>query len=66
MFVRSGGLSRDGKEFSVSQSRILLNAFDMSCFGHQSPGLWKHADDQGHRYKDLDYWTELAKLLERG
>lgn len=50
----------------MSPSRILLNAFDMSCVGHQSPGLWKHPDDQGYRYKDLDYWTELAKLLERG
>lgn len=50
----------------MSPSRILLNAFDMSCIGHQSPGLWKHPDDQGHRYKDLDYWTDLARLLERG
>ncbi|BCB89581.1 LLM class flavin-dependent oxidoreductase [Phytohabitans suffuscus] len=46
--------------------RIHLNAFDMTCVGHQSPGLWRHPDDQSHRYKDLDYWTELAKLLERG
>jgi long-chain alkane monooxygenase len=47
-------------------SRILLNAFDMACVGHQSAGLWRHPDDQGHRYRDLDYWTELAQLLERG
>ncbi|WP_028936944.1 LLM class flavin-dependent oxidoreductase [Pseudonocardia spinosispora] len=47
-------------------SRILLNAFDMACVGHQSAGLWTHPDDQGHRYRDLDYWTELATLLERG
>jgi FMN-dependent oxidoreductase (nitrilotriacetate monooxygenase family) len=46
--------------------KILLNAFDMNCSGHQSPGLWTHPDDQSHRYKDLDYWTELAQLLERG
>jgi long-chain alkane monooxygenase len=45
---------------------IHLNAFDMTCVGHQSPGLWRHPDDQSHRYKDLDYWTELARLLERG
>jgi long-chain alkane monooxygenase len=45
---------------------IHLNAFDMSCVGHQSPGLWRHPDDQSHRYKDLDYWTGLARLLERG
>ena len=45
---------------------IRLNAFDMNCVAHQSPGLWKHPDDQSWRYKDLTYWTELAKLLERG
>ncbi|GAA5115167.1 LLM class flavin-dependent oxidoreductase [Pseudonocardia adelaidensis] len=47
-------------------SRILLNAFDMACVGHQSVGLWRHPDDQGHRYTDIGYWTDLARLLERG
>lgn len=47
-------------------SRIYLNAFDMACVGHQSPGLWRHPEDQGHRYKTLSYWTELAKTLEAG
>jgi FMN-dependent oxidoreductase (nitrilotriacetate monooxygenase family) len=46
--------------------RIHLNAFDMTCAGHQSPGLWRHPDDQSHRYRDLRYWTDLAQLLERG
>ncbi|WP_369069227.1 LLM class flavin-dependent oxidoreductase [Kineococcus terrestris] len=46
--------------------RIHLNAFDMTCVAHQSPGLWRHPDDQSHRYDDLRYWTDLAKLLERG
>lgn len=45
---------------------VRLNAFDMNCVGHQNPGLWRHPDDQAWRYKDLSYWTELAKLLERG
>lgn len=45
---------------------IRFNAFDMNCVAHQSPGLWKHPEDQSWRYKDLEYWTELAKLLERG
>ena len=46
--------------------RIPINAFDMSCIMHQSPGLWARSDDQSVRYKDLKYWTELAQLLERG
>jgi long-chain alkane monooxygenase len=46
--------------------RIPINAFDMSCIMHQSPGLWARPEDQSVRYKDLRYWTELAQLLERG
>jgi FMN-dependent oxidoreductase (nitrilotriacetate monooxygenase family) len=45
-------------------SRILLNAFDMACVGHQSAGLWRHPDDRGETYTDLGYWTGLARLLE--
>jgi FMN-dependent oxidoreductase (nitrilotriacetate monooxygenase family) len=50
----------------MSARMIHLNAFDMACVGHQSPGLWRHPDDQSHRYTDLDYWTGLAATLERG
>ncbi|SDK01874.1 LLM class flavin-dependent oxidoreductase [Sediminibacillus albus] len=50
----------------MADKRIYLNAFDMNCAGHQSPGLWTHPEDQSHKYKDSDYWIELAQLLERG
>lgn len=50
----------------MSTRRIRFNAFDMNCVVHQSPGLWRHPDDRAHRYNDLTYWTELAKLLETG
>ncbi|MEX5613835.1 LLM class flavin-dependent oxidoreductase, partial [Pseudomonas syringae] len=46
--------------------QIRLNAFDMNCVGHQSPGLWAHPRDRSWQYKDLEYWTDLAKILERG
>ncbi|MFC7442096.1 LLM class flavin-dependent oxidoreductase [Laceyella putida] len=46
--------------------RIYINAFEMNCVCHQSPGLWTHPEDQSDRYKDLDYWVELAQLLEHG
>lgn len=49
-----------------SRRQIRFNAFDMNCVGHQSPGLWRHPADQSARYKELTYWTELAKTLERG
>jgi alkanesulfonate monooxygenase SsuD/methylene tetrahydromethanopterin reductase-like flavin-dependent oxidoreductase (luciferase family) len=45
---------------------IRFNAFDMNCVGHQSPGLWRHPRDRSHKYKDLDYWQDLARTLERG
>lgn len=50
----------------MTKKRIYLNAFDMNCVGHQSPGLWTHPEDQSHRYKDSEYWIELAKILEKG
>jgi FMN-dependent oxidoreductase (nitrilotriacetate monooxygenase family) len=46
--------------------QIRLNAFDMNCVGHQSPGLWTHPRDRADSYNTLEYWVELARLLERG
>jgi FMN-dependent oxidoreductase (nitrilotriacetate monooxygenase family) len=45
---------------------IMLNAFEMMVPAFQSPGLWRHPDDQSRRYAQLSYWTELAKTLESG
>ena len=47
-------------------AEIRLNAFEMNCVGHQAPGLWTHPRDRSSDYKSLAYWTELARLLERG
>jgi FMN-dependent oxidoreductase (nitrilotriacetate monooxygenase family) len=46
--------------------QIRFNAFDMNCVAHQSSGLWRHPQDRSRDYNTLGYWTELAKLLERG
>jgi FMN-dependent oxidoreductase (nitrilotriacetate monooxygenase family) len=46
--------------------QIRFNAFDMNCVAHQSSGLWRHPEDRSQNYTDLGYWTELAKLLEKG
>jgi len=46
--------------------QIRFNAFDMNCVGHQSPGLWAHPRDKSWKYKDLDYWQDLARTLEKG
>ncbi|KAK8119657.1 Nitrilotriacetate monooxygenase component A/pristinamycin IIA synthase subunit A [Apiospora kogelbergensis] len=43
---------------------LVLNAFVEMCSGHQSPGLWRHPDDQSSRFNEVSHWVELAKLLE--
>ncbi|KAI2471842.1 Nitrilotriacetate monooxygenase component A/pristinamycin IIA synthase subunit A [Annulohypoxylon bovei var. microspora] len=43
---------------------LVLNAFVMMCSGHQSPGLWRHPDDESWRFNEISHWVELAKLLE--
>ena len=53
-------------ELKMTAKRMYLNAFDMNCAGHQSPGLWTHKDDQSSTYKDISYWTHLAQVLEKG
>lgn len=47
-------------------TEIPINAFDMTCVSHQASGLWRHPEDQAWRYRTIGYWTDLAKLLERG
>ncbi|WP_281347453.1 LLM class flavin-dependent oxidoreductase [Kocuria coralli] len=46
--------------------RISLNAFDMTCVGHQSFGLWRHPRSRATEYNTIEYWTDLARTLERG
>ncbi|MFC7552952.1 LLM class flavin-dependent oxidoreductase [Pseudoroseomonas wenyumeiae] len=45
---------------------IVLNAFDMACVGHIQQGLWRHPRDRATDYTKLDYWTGMARTLERG
>lgn len=50
----------------TTDNRWILFAFEMTCSGHQSPGLWTHRQDKSHLYNKMSYWTDLAKLLEKG
>ena len=47
-------------------SELILNAFSMNSVGHSYHGLWTHPEDRSTDYRDLAYWTELAKTLEAG
>jgi long-chain alkane monooxygenase len=48
------------------KKEIRLNAFDMNCVVHQSAGLWTHPRDRADQYASLDYWVDVAQILERG
>ncbi len=50
----------------MSKKQILLNAFNMNCVGHINHGLWAHPRDESVNYHTLEYWTDLARTLERG
>src|ERR1044071_6867981 len=54
------------RSLSMAKERIPINAFDMTCIMHQSPGLWARPEDKSTSYNDIDYWVDLAKLLEKG
>ncbi|MFK5600113.1 LLM class flavin-dependent oxidoreductase [Methylobacterium sp. HMF5984] len=51
---------------SDGRKQIRLNAFNMNCVGHINHGLWTHPRDRSAAYNTLRYWTDQAKLLERG
>lgn len=49
------------------KKRIYLNGFDMFTVGHLSFGQWRHPKDRAAtKRRDLSYWTDLAKILEKG
>ena len=50
----------------AARKQIQLNAFNMNCVGHINHGLWTHPRDRSSEYNTLRYWTDQAKLLERG
>lgn len=46
--------------------RLILNLFEMNCVSHITHGLWRLPDNNRERFNDIEYWTELAQLLEEG
>ena len=45
--------------------QILLGAFEINQVNLTSQGLWARPDQHTYRYKELQYWVELAQVLER-
>ena len=49
----------------MSDRPLRLFAFDVAAPAHLTAGSWRNEDDQGHRYAELGYWTDTARLLEQ-
>ncbi|KAF2011172.1 DszA family xenobiotic compound monooxygenase [Aaosphaeria arxii CBS 175.79] len=49
------------------KKKLLLNAFDMFTPSHLAFGQWRNPKDRSRdKRRDLTYWTDLAKILEKG
>ncbi|CAG9989435.1 unnamed protein product [Clonostachys byssicola] len=49
------------------KKKIIFNAFDQFTVGHMSFGQWRNPKDRSaDKRRDLTYWTDLAKILEKG
>ena len=46
--------------------RLILNLFEMNCVSHITHGLWRLPGNSRTRFNDIEYWTDLARLLEDG
>ncbi|KAF2806137.1 alkanesulfonate monooxygenase [Mytilinidion resinicola] len=46
------------------RKKWILNAFSMSSSGHVASGLWRHPRNRTHEYKNIQYWIDLAKILD--
>jgi FMN-dependent oxidoreductase (nitrilotriacetate monooxygenase family) len=46
--------------------QLHVNLFEMNCVSHITHGLWALPDNNRHRFNDIEYWLELAQLLEHG
>ncbi|MBO1900965.1 LLM class flavin-dependent oxidoreductase [Leucobacter weissii] len=47
-------------------NRIILGALRQVTIGHTTQGFWRHPLSQAHRYNEVDYWIEVAQILDRG
>ncbi|KAK6431989.1 hypothetical protein LTR95_011846 [Oleoguttula sp. CCFEE 5521] len=66
MAVKDKSVSFSDEPPKTIKKRLILNAFVETSSGHQSPGLWKHHDDQSVNFNDVKHWVNLAKQLEAG
>ncbi|QLL31144.1 hypothetical protein HG536_0A09610 [Torulaspora globosa] len=60
-------VSKKTKTNGHRKKELVINAFLMGSAGNQTIGAWRHPNDKSPElYQNPKYWTDLAKLLERG
>ncbi|KZN23639.1 5,10-methylene tetrahydromethanopterin reductase [Haladaptatus sp. R4] len=50
----------------MSDETIHFNLFTMNSVEHVTAGNWRTPGDQSHRYTEMSYWQEVARLAEKG
>lgn len=50
----------------ADKKRLILNLFEMNTVSHITHGLWRLPRNNRERFNDIEYWTELAQILEAG
>lgn len=46
--------------------KIHLGVFEVNGINHLTQGIWAHPDQHRVQYNDVDYWINIARILERG
>jgi FMN-dependent oxidoreductase (nitrilotriacetate monooxygenase family) len=50
----------------MPKKKLHVNLFEMNCVSHIVHGMWVHPENNRHRFNDIDFWAELAQLVEYG
>lgn len=50
----------------MARPRMIFNAFNMFTVSHHDQGMWAWPGSRQREYNSVDYWVDVARLLERG
>lgn len=60
----SSGINGNSSINGKPKRQLILNAFVHTAPGHLAPGLWRHPRNKTASYNTLEFWTDLAKMLD--
>ncbi|WP_179702690.1 LLM class flavin-dependent oxidoreductase [Leifsonia naganoensis] len=50
----------------ADRQRMIFNAFNIFSVSHHDQGMWAWPGSKQLDYNSIDYWADIARLLERG